>query len=72
VPGVDVVKAQPTAPLPRVALTREEAAASLGVSLSFFAEHIQPELRLVRRRSVRLVPLRELERWLEKEAQAIE
>jgi excisionase family DNA binding protein len=65
------VRAQPTAPVPRVALTRQEAAHSLGVSLSFFAEHIQPDLKLVRIGSVRLVPLRELERWLEREAQAV-
>jgi hypothetical protein len=62
------MKPQPTAPVPRLALTREEAAAALGVSLTFFAAHIQPELRVVRRGSVRIVPARELERWLEREA----
>lgn len=65
------MKAQRTAPVPRVALTREEAALSLGVSLSFFAEHIQPQLKLIRIGSVRLVPLRELERWAEQQAQAV-
>jgi excisionase family DNA binding protein len=65
------VRAQPVAPVPRVALTREEAAHSLGVSLSFFAKHVQPQLKLVRIGSARLVPLRELERWLEREAQAV-
>lgn len=56
------------APVPRVALTREEAAASLGVSLRFFAGEIQPELKLIRRGKVRLVPLRELERWADENA----
>jgi excisionase family DNA binding protein len=65
------MRPQPVAPVPRVSLTRHEAAQSLGVSLSFFAEHVQPQLRLVRVGSVRLVPLRELERWLEREAQAV-
>jgi excisionase family DNA binding protein len=65
------MKAQSVAPVPRVSLTRQEAAQSLGVSLSFFAEHIQPQLKLVRLGSVRLVPLRELERWLEREAQMV-
>jgi excisionase family DNA binding protein len=51
--------------LPRLALRREEAAASLGVSLDYFEDHIQPELRLVRRGRLRLVAVRELERWLE-------
>jgi len=54
--------------VPRVALTREEAAASLGVSLSTFQRDIQPELRIARRGSVRIVPVRELERWVEKAA----
>jgi hypothetical protein len=57
------MKPQPTAVVPRVALTREEAAASLGVSLSHFARHVAPDLRMIRSGSVRLIPLRELERW---------
>ena len=62
------MKPQPAAPVPRVALTREEAAASLGVSLSHFERHIQPELRLIYSGSTRLVPLRELERWADRAA----
>jgi excisionase family DNA binding protein len=65
------MRPQPVAPVPRVALTRQEAAQSLGVSLSFFAEHVQPQLKLVRVGSVRLVPLRELDRWVEREAQVV-
>jgi hypothetical protein len=65
------MKAQPVASVPRKALTRAEAAASIGVSLSFFAEHVQPQLKIVRLGSVRLVPLRELDRWLEHEAQVV-
>jgi hypothetical protein len=65
------MRPQPVAPVPRVSLTRPGAAYSLGVSLSFFAEHVQPQLKVVRRGSVRLVPLRELERWLEREAQVV-
>jgi hypothetical protein len=38
--------------VPPIALTRSEAAASLGVSLDFFEDHIQGELRLVRRGSL--------------------
>jgi excisionase family DNA binding protein len=53
---------------PRLALNRAEAAASLGVSLRFFEEHIQSELRLVYRGRRRLVPISQLERWLEREA----
>ena len=59
------MKAQTLAPVPRVALTREEAAASLGLSLRHFERHVQPHLRIVRSGSVRLVPVAELERWAE-------
>lgn len=53
---------------PRLALELGEAAAALGVSPKFLAEHIRPELRLVRRGRKVLVPVRELERWLAESA----
>jgi integrase len=49
----------------RLALTRQEAAAALGMSINSFERHVQPELRLVRRGKLRLIPLREIERWLD-------
>jgi hypothetical protein len=58
-----------TAPVPRLALSREEAAASLGMSLDSFERHVQPTLRLCRLGRIRLVPITELERWLEENAQ---
>jgi hypothetical protein len=58
-----------TAPIPRLALTREEAALSLGMSLDSFERHVQPTLRLCRLGRMRLVPITELERWLEQNAQ---
>jgi hypothetical protein len=52
-----------TAPVPRVCLSRDEAAAALGMSLDSFERHVQPELRLIRRGRLRLVPVSELQRW---------
>jgi hypothetical protein len=52
-------------PVPRVALTREEAAAALGMSLDSFERYVQPDLRLMRCGRLRLVSVRELERWAE-------
>jgi excisionase family DNA binding protein len=52
----------------RIALSKQEAAEALGVSVDFFDEHIAFELRMVRRGRRRLVPIRELERWLDKNA----
>lgn len=58
----------PKAPVPRLALSIGEAAASLGVSADYFAEHVAPDLRMVRRGRKRLVAVAELERWLERHA----
>ena len=52
----------------RLALTPTEAATALGVSRDFYDQHIAPELRIVRRGRRRLIPVRELERWLERAA----
>lgn len=58
-------------PIPRTALTPAEAAASLGVGPDFFAEHVQPELRIVRRGKKRLIPVPELEHWLTENAEPV-
>lgn len=52
-------------PVPRLGLTIEEAAEAVGVSESSFKRHVQPELRIVRRGRLRIVPIPEIERWLE-------
>jgi excisionase family DNA binding protein len=57
-----------TTTLERLAVSPAEAAALLGVSRDFFDEHIRDELRVVRRGRLKLIPVRELERWLEREA----
>ncbi|HWH43553.1 MAG TPA: hypothetical protein VNT32_02370 [Thermoleophilaceae bacterium] len=59
-------RARPTL---RLALTRAEAAEALGMSMDSFERYVQPELRLVRRGRLRVVPVRELERWLEANAE---
>jgi excisionase family DNA binding protein len=55
--------------LPRITLTPVEAAAALGVSRDFFDEHVKPELRIVRRGRLVLVPVRELEGWADANAE---
>ena len=57
------------APIPRVALTVPEAAAAIGVGVDFFDQHVRPELRVIRRGSKRLVPVAELERWCDENAE---
>jgi hypothetical protein len=56
-------------PAHRLAMTRAEAASALGVSINSFERHVQPELRIVRRGKLRLIPVREIERWLEENAE---
>jgi hypothetical protein len=50
---------------PRLSLTAREAAEAVGMSESSFKRHVQPELRIVRRGGLRIIPVPELERWLE-------
>ncbi len=49
---------------PRLGLTVEEAAEAVGMSESSFKRHVQPELRIVRRGSLRIIPVPEIEKWL--------
>jgi excisionase family DNA binding protein len=52
-----------------LALTREQAAAALGMSVDSFERYVQPKVRIVRRGRLRLVPTSELERWLAEAAE---
>lgn len=55
----------PDRPSPlRLGLTVEEAAKAVGISESSFKRHVQPELRIVRRGSLRIIPVPEIEKWL--------
>jgi hypothetical protein len=57
--------------VPRVSVTKAEAAEALGMSINSFERHVQPELRVVRRGSMRLFPVRDLERWVDENAHRI-
>ena len=58
------------ATVPRLLLTRAEAAVALGMSLDHFERHVQRHVRLVRSGQKLLVPTRELERWIDRHAYA--
>jgi hypothetical protein len=62
------VKPQPVAPVPRIALTIEESAASFGYSESTFKRYVQPHVPVIRKGSTRVVPVAELERWASENA----
>ena len=46
--------------------SRRTDPAALGVSVDFLEKHVQPELRLIRRGRLVLVPVCELEGWCER------
>ena len=54
--------------VPSLALSKTEAAKALGLSFDHFAENVYPELRVVRCGRRILVPVRELEAWLDRNA----
>jgi hypothetical protein len=55
-------------PVPRLALTIDEAAASIGVSESHFRRHVLDHLKVVYNGGARLIPIGELVRWLDSTA----
>jgi excisionase family DNA binding protein len=65
------MKVQSMAPVPRVALTRDEAAAALGMSLDTFERYVQPHLRVIRLGRMRLVAMDELQEWARKAGERV-
>lgn len=59
---------RPLAPVPRLLLSRKEAAAALGVSVDTFERRVQPLIKLVPCGQLLLVPVKELERWCDEHA----
>jgi hypothetical protein len=58
-------------PVPRLSLNVSEACAALGVSWDVWRQHVEPRVRLVRVGARKLVPVRELERWLSENAETV-
>jgi hypothetical protein len=61
---------RPNSTLPRLALKPEKAARALDISVDSYERYVEPEIRLVRRGRLKLAPVRELERWLDENAEA--
>ncbi len=51
-----------------LAVTKAQAANMLGMSVDSFERHVMADLKLIRKGRLVLVPVRELERWLEENA----
>jgi hypothetical protein len=55
-------------PQPRLLLSKQEAAISLGMSVRHFERHVQDHVRCVHSGQLTLYHLRDLEQWAEDEA----
>lgn len=56
------------AAVPRLALTYEEAAACIGIGRTSFYDHVLPELRVVYVGTKPLIPVADLDRYIERQA----
>ena len=52
----------------KLALTKPEAAKALSMSVDSLERYVMPEVRVVRQGRLVLIPIAELERWLEHNA----
>lgn len=52
----------------RAALSKDEAAQALGVSVDYLEKHVLPDLPTVRKGARVLIPVKELEGWLDRTA----
>ena len=59
---------RPLSPVPRFALTRQEASAALGISVDTFERRVQPFIKVIPCGQLVLVPPAELERWVRENA----
>ena len=57
--------------VPRLALTPADGAAALGMGLTSFKKYVQPYVRIIPRGKLRVIPVSELERWAEENAENV-
>ena len=68
---MSAVDVGPASGVPRLAVSVSEACEALGCGWDFFSEHVAPEVRIVRRGRRKLIPVSELARWLEDNAELV-
>jgi excisionase family DNA binding protein len=56
---------------PILALSVEQACEALGVSWDTWRAHIEPDMRLVRLGRRKLIPVNELQAWLDRHAEGV-
>jgi hypothetical protein len=58
-------------PVPRMALTKHEAALSLGMSVDSLERHVIPSVKVIRKGKLVLVPAEELRQWCRDHAERV-
>jgi len=69
--GTPTIPARVVIQIEPVTVDRDTAATMLGISVDSFERYVQPDLRIVRRGRLRLVPVAEIKRWAEANAEAL-
>jgi hypothetical protein len=54
---------------PCLAVQHKDAPAVLGIGKTSFEKYVAPEMRVVRRGSMRVYPIKDLEAWLDRNAE---
>jgi hypothetical protein len=67
--GLDALRI--AAPIPAIALPKNAAAAALGMSVDSFERYVMADVRCIRRGSLRLYPVGDLERWADQNAERL-
>jgi excisionase family DNA binding protein len=70
-PAATATLAARTRSAPTLALSVEQACEALGVSWDTWRAHIEPDVRLVRLGRRKLIPVSELQAWLDRHAESI-
>lgn len=68
-PRDEVIRSNPNLPL--LALTREEAAAAVGMAAKSFDRVVRPDVPVIRRGGLLLFPVAELQRWVDENAERV-
>jgi hypothetical protein len=62
---MSVVAASPTFPSSKLLWTKAQAAEALSVSIDWLEDHVLPEIRVIKHGRKVLIPVRELETWID-------
>jgi hypothetical protein len=55
-------------PVPRIALSKEEAAEALGMSVRSLDKYVLPDVKVIRRGMLVLIPVKQLDAWADRTA----